>query len=285
MSDVRSLSDSGIHAATAILERLVSYLPSFAAAIVLVFVGWVVAKTMRALAIRTALLIDTVLPRLGLPAGLSRFRVARGSVVVGTVVYWLVLLFFVTTATQVLGLQAFTDWLSKLIDYLPTLIVGLLILTAGWLMSGFAAELMQATVTGLEPGQSAMLERVVRISILVGAILVGADQIGIRITFLAIFIGAIAITVGGGLALAVGFGARGHVANLIAGSPPAAAPPAAANCAHSASDCRAPSAAGLYRGSNPAVRRARRTPARDYGNQPDYRNCRWAGHAACQSVQ
>ena len=216
MSDVRSLSDSGIHAATAILERLVSYLPSFAAAIVLVFVGWVVAKTMRALAIRTALLIDTVLPRLGLPAGLSRFRVARGSVVVGTVVYWLVLLFFVTTATQVLGLQAFTDWLSKLIDYLPTLIVGLLILTAGWLMSGFAAELMQATVTGLEPGQSAMLERVVRISILVGAILVGADQIGIRITFLAIFIGAIAITVGGGLALAVGFGARGHVANLIA---------------------------------------------------------------------
>ena len=216
MSDVRSLSDSGIHAATAILERLVSYLPSFAAAIVLVFVGWVVAKTMRALAIRTALLIDTVLPRLGLPAGLSRFRVARGSVVVGTVVYWLVLLFFVTTATQVLGLQAFTDWLGKLIDYLPTLIVGLLILTAGWLMSGFAAELMQATVTGLEPGQSAMLERVVRISILVGAILVGADQIGIRITFLAIFIGAIAITVGGGLALAVGFGARGHVANLIA---------------------------------------------------------------------
>ena len=216
MSDVRSLSDSGIHAATAILERLVSYLPSFAAAIVLVFVGWVVAKTMRALAIRTALLIDTVLPRLGLPAGLSRFRVARGSVVVGTVVYWLVLLFFVTTATQDLGLQAFTGWLSKLIDYLPTLIVGLLILTAGWLMSGFAAELMQATVTGLEPGQSAMLERVVRISILVGAILVGADQIGIRITFLAIFIGAIAITVGGGLALAVGFGARGHVANLIA---------------------------------------------------------------------
>lgn len=216
MSDVRSLSDSGIHAATAILERLVSYLPSFAAAIALVFVGWVVAKTMRALAMRTALLIDTVLPRLGLPAGLSRFRVARGSVVVGTVVYWLVLLFFVTAATQVLGLQAFTDWLSKLIDYLPTLIVGLLILTAGWLMSGFAAELMQATVTGLEPGQSAMLERVVRISILVGAILVGADQIGIRITFLAIFIGAIAITVGGGLALAVGFGARGHVANLIA---------------------------------------------------------------------
>ena len=216
MSDVRSLSDAGINAATAILERLVSYLPSFAAAVALVFLGWVVAKTMRAFAIRMASLIDTVLPRLGLPGGLSRLRVSRGSVIVGAVVYWLVLLFFVTAATQVLGLHAFTDWLSKLIDYLPTLIVGLLILSAGWLMSGFAADLVQATVTGLEPGQNAMLERIVRVSILVGALLIGADQIGIRITFLAIFFATIAITVGGGVALAVGFGARGHVANLIA---------------------------------------------------------------------
>lgn len=215
MSDVRNLGDPIMSVTSTMLDRLVSNLPNFFAAILLILVGWILARTMKALAIRTALLVDTMLPRLGLPSGVSRMRTARGSAVAGSVMFWVVLLFFVTAATQVLGLQAFTDWLGKLIEYLPTLVAGLLILAAGWLMSGFAADLVQATAKGLEPGQRDVLARIVRVSILVGAILVGADQIGIRITFLAIFVGAVAVTVGGGLALAVGLGAREHVANLI----------------------------------------------------------------------
>lgn len=216
MSDVRSLGDAVVNATSTMLERLATYLPNFVAAILLVLLGWILARMMRALAIRAALLVDTMLPRLGLPGSVSRLRTARGSAMAGGVMFWVVLLFFITAATQVLGLQAFTDWLAKLIDYLPTLAAGLLILAAGWLMSGFAGDLVQATAKGLEPGQRDVLARIVRVSILVGAILVGADQIGIRITFLAIFVGAVAVTVGGGLALAVGLGAREHVANLIA---------------------------------------------------------------------
>ena len=216
MSDARGLGDAVLSASSIMFERLASYLPNFVAATLLVLVGWILARMMRVLAVRGALLLDTLLPRLGLPSGVSRMRTARGSAIAGSVMFWVVLLFFVTAATQVLGLQAFTDWLGKLIDYLPTLVAGLLILAAGWLMSGFAADLVQATARGLEPGQRDILARIVRISILVGAVLVGADQIGIRITFLAIFVGAIAVTVGGGVALAVGLGAREHVANLIA---------------------------------------------------------------------
>jgi len=55
----------------------------------------------------------------------------------------------------------------------------------------------------------------VQVTILTGAILVGADQIGIKITFLALFASAVAAVVGGAIALAVGFGARDYVANLI----------------------------------------------------------------------
>ncbi len=216
MNEMRSLGDSLSHAATTLLDRVTHHLPGVVAAILLLLIGWMFARILRALTKRAMLLIDTMLPRLGLPTGLSHVRAARGSVVAGTIVYWVVLLLFITAATQVLGLQAFTDWLAKLIDYLPTLAVGLLILAPGWLMSGFAADLVQATVPRLEPGQRNMMARIVRVSILVGAILIGADQIGIRITFLAIFVGAIAVTVGGGVALAVGLGSRAYVANLIA---------------------------------------------------------------------
>lgn len=216
MSDGRGFGDAFLGAANTLVERLGAYFPSIVAATLLLLAGWVLARLMRALAARGILLIDTLLPRLGLPAGASRIRAGRSSAVVGAVVFWAVLLVFATAAVQVLGLHAFTDWLGRLVQYLPTLALGLLIIAAGWVVSGFAADLVQAAALRLEPGQRRMLARIVRISILVGAILIGADQIGIRITFLAIFVGAIALTVGGGVAIAVGFGAREHVASLIA---------------------------------------------------------------------
>ncbi len=216
MNEVRGLGEALLNAASTLLERLASYVPGAIAAVLLLLAGWILARILRALTQRAVLLVDAMLPRLGLPASVSQIRAARSSVVAGTVVFWVVLLFFVMAATQALGLKAFTDWLARLIEYLPTLAVGLLILAAGWLTSGFAADLVQATVPRLDPGQRSMLARIVRVTILAGAILVGADQIGIRVTFLAIFVGAVAVTVGGGVALAVGLGSREYVANLIA---------------------------------------------------------------------
>lgn len=216
MNEARGLGEALLRAGSTLLERLAAHLPGILAAILLLVAGWILARILRALTKRALLLVDAMLPRLGLPASVSHVRAARSSVVAGTIVFWVVLLFFAMAATQALGLKAFTDWIAKLIDYLPTLAVGLLILAAGWLASGFAADLVQATVPRLEPGQRGMLARIVRVTILAGAILVGADQIGIRVTFLAIFVGAIAATVGGGVALAVGLGSRDYVANFIA---------------------------------------------------------------------
>lgn len=210
--DVRGLGDTLAQASATMVDRLTAYLPSVVAATLLLVAGWLLAKALRALAIRAVALLDTLLPRVGLP----RQRVARSSPVVGALVFWTVLLLFVTAATQLLGLQAFADWLARVLDYLPTLAAGLLILTVGWLLSGFVADLVEATSTRLEPQQRILLARIVRVTILTGAILIGADQIGIRITFLAIFAAAVVFTIGGGLAIAVGFGAREHVANLIA---------------------------------------------------------------------
>lgn len=200
-----------------LVEHLSAYLPSVVVALLLLIAGWLLAKILRAITVRAVMVIDTLLPRMGLSgAGLPPERIARGAVFVGALVFWTVLLLFVTAATQVLGLRAFADWLARLLDYLPTLAAGLLILAVGWLLSGFVADLVEATATRLEPRQRIMLARIVRVTILVGAVLIGADQIGIRITFLAIFAAAAAFTVGGGVAIAVGFGAREHVANLIA---------------------------------------------------------------------
>jgi small-conductance mechanosensitive channel len=214
MNNMRGLGDALAHAASIIIERIVAYLPSVLGAILLLIVGWALARLLRALTMRAVLLLDKLLSRIGGPSG-ERFRVGRASAVLGTVVFWVVLLFFVGAATQVLGLQAFTDWLARLIDYLPTLIAGVLIIGAGYVVSRFVADLLLATATRLAHTQRLALARVAQVMILVGAILVGADQVGIKITFLAIFAAGAAATIVGGVALAVGFGARDYIANLI----------------------------------------------------------------------
>ena len=198
------------------IDTIVSYLPSVLGALLLLLVGLLLARVLRALTVRAVLLAETLIARLSTQAERGEpLRMRRASAVIGTIVFWGAFLVFVTAATHVLHLTVFTDWLARLVGYLPTLAAGILIVVAGYLLSRFVADLILATSHRLDAPQRALLARVVQVTILTGTILVGADQIGIKITFLAIFFAAVAAIVGGGIALAVGFGARDYVANLI----------------------------------------------------------------------
>jgi small-conductance mechanosensitive channel len=137
--------------------------------------------------------------------------------ILGSIVFWVVLLFFITAATQVLGLDAFTAWLAGVVNYVPTLIAGALIIAAGYLLSRLARDLVLATTAITNPRQRELLGRTIQAIILVTALLVGADQIGIKVTFLVIIAAAAGGTVAASVALALSLGARNYVANLIGG--------------------------------------------------------------------
>ena len=213
---MNDLGEALAAASSGIIENLTSYLPSVLGALLLLLVGWLLARILRALTVRAVLLAETLFVRLSTQAEHAEpLRVRRASTIIGAIVFWGAFLVFVTAATHVLQLTLFTDFLARLVGYLPTLAAGILIVVAGYLLARFVADLILATSHRLEPQQRALLAKVVQVTILTGTILVGADQIGIKVTFLAIFAAAVAAIVGGGLALAVGLGARDYVANLI----------------------------------------------------------------------
>lgn len=207
-----SFADTLDRAFTLTLDRLLEHLPNLVGALVLLGVGWLLARLLRLLTRRATGLLDTMILR---STGRAAWQLGRSGVVLGTVVYWVVLVFFVAAATQTLGLQTFTDWLARLLDHLPTLAAGLLIIVAGWMLSGFVAELVQAAATPLAAPQRTALARIAQGATLVVALLVGADQIGLKVTWIAILAVVIAGTVLSGVTLSVSLGARGFVANLI----------------------------------------------------------------------
>jgi Mechanosensitive ion channel, conserved TM helix/Mechanosensitive ion channel, beta-domain len=215
MNETKQLGEAVKSSGAAIMDAVVTYLPSILGAVVLLLAGWVIARLLRAITVRSVLLLDTLLSRVTKTAGVERLRMARSSTMLGAIVYWIVLLFFVTAATHVLGLQSFTQWLARLLDYLPTLAAGVLIVVAGYVLSRFLADLVQATATRLAPPQRNALARVAQGVVLVTAVLVGADQIGIQVTFIAILVGAIVAAAVGGVTIAVSLGSRDYVSNVI----------------------------------------------------------------------
>ncbi len=189
-------------------ERAGHFLPSILGAILLLLIGWVVARILRTVAIRTAFIVDRMMSRFIATASAERAKLSQSSAkILGSIVFWLVLLFFITAATQMLGLNAFTAWLAGVVNYVPTLFAGALIIAAGFLLSRLARELVVATSAIARPRQRELLGRTVQAIILVTALLVGADQVGIKVTFLMIIAAAAGGTIGASVALALSLGA------------------------------------------------------------------------------
>jgi small-conductance mechanosensitive channel len=201
-----------------LVERANQYLPSILGAFLLLLTGWIVARLLRSIATRAAIIVDRMLSRLMATGSAERARLPFSSAkLLGSIVFWIVLLFFVAAATQVLGLNTFTAWLAGVANYVPTLFAGALIIAAGYLLSRLARDLVMATSAIAGHKQREVLGRTVQAIILVTALLVGADQIGIKVTFLVLMAAVAGGTVATSVALALSLGARTYVANLIGG--------------------------------------------------------------------
>jgi hypothetical protein len=210
---VDSIGTSALDTVEQLLQTLRAQLPSILGAVLLVVAGWLVARLLRLVAARGMQVAEALIDRV--TGRSSRLGERHGAQIVGTVVFWIVLLFFFTAATQVLGLTTFTAWLGRLLDYLPTLAAGALIIAAGLLLSRFVGDLAFAAAKSLPTAQRAALGRLAQGVTLAAAILVGADQVGIRVTWIAVLTLIVLGCLLGGVALAVSLGARGYIANLI----------------------------------------------------------------------
>lgn len=215
MSQTLTIGERFTQLTAGFLDASVANLPSIVGAVLLLLVGWLLAVALRGLLRRSLALLDAGTARLLGEGRAARLRLGRSADVLGTVVFWSVLVFFIAAAAQLLGLSVFAQWLARLIEYLPTLVAGLLIVIAGWLLARFVADLIQSTAVGLAPAQRSAVAQAAQVTILVGALLVGAEQVGIKVTFLAIFAAALLLAVAGGVVVATSLGARTHVANLI----------------------------------------------------------------------
>ncbi|MBA4285692.1 MAG: hypothetical protein C0434_09205 [Xanthomonadaceae bacterium] len=201
---------------SAFLGKASQFFPKLVGALLLLLIGWLIARLLRSIGTNVVMTLERVLSQSSIARTGASVKLPLVSArVLGGILFWLVLLFFVTAATEVMGLEIFTAWLAQLVGYLPTVAAGGLIIAVGVLASRMARQLVEAAPVGDVRAQRELLGRMVQAVILITAILVGADQVGIRVTFLVIMAAVIVAALVGAAALAISLASRSYVANLI----------------------------------------------------------------------
>lgn len=195
----------------ALLVQIGTFLPRFVLALVIVLVGWVVAKIIR-LVIRKALRaanLHVVAQRAGVDGFLERGGMRTDTIgILAGLVYWLVILISLLVAFNSLDLAYASDLLGRIVLFVPRVIVAVLILAFGTYFAGFVGQSLAAYGRSAELRHAELLGRLTRSVILVFVALIALDemQIGgdiIRLTFLILLSGVV-------LALALAFGLGGQ---------------------------------------------------------------------------
>lgn len=194
-----------------------AYLPSLLGAAALLLGGWLIARILRGLILRVGTGMDRLVHAAGVRAGHAQWRIRWPvSRVVAGVVFWVIILFFVTAAAASLGLPTLADWLGRVIAYLPAIVAAGAIVFVGYLLGSLARSAVTGAGTSAGLEQAALLGRLVYLLILALTIIFAIGQIGLDVSLL-VNIATIAVAaVCGGLALAFGLGAGGSVGNIIA---------------------------------------------------------------------
>lgn len=204
-------------AVAASFSGVTAYLPALLAALALMLVGWAAASIARLAFIRSGDVLGSFVERLGGASRRVQTRLTgRAVVLLGNVVFWVVLLLFAAVAARVARIEAFSGWLNEVVGYLPTFIAGILIAFAGFLLSALARDIVRTALGSMGSKDNELAGLAAQAAVLLTAVVIGLDQIGIDVTFLIIIV---AVVLGGALlslAVAFGLGARDFVSNVIA---------------------------------------------------------------------
>lgn len=216
MDDLSAVLENARRVALRSLTEVIDYLPALLGAAILLLAGWGVARLLRAGTNRAGDNINRILDRIFHSGRLATFRLSpRMLSALADIIFWLTLFVFASIAARAAGLTTFAIWLDRVVANLPNLIAGILVIVVGFFIGPIVRDFATAASPAARPAQALLIGKVTQIAVIVIALVIGLDQIGINVTFI---VTVLAIATGvslGGFAIAFGLGARGYVANLI----------------------------------------------------------------------
>jgi len=164
-------------------NEAVAVLPDLLLAVLLLVVGWLIAKLLRRLAIRglRAARVDEIAERSGFDDFLVQGGVEHTTVtLIGGAVYWLILAAVFVALLDALGLRTAEVLLARIGAFVPNLIVATGILVFGTLLARVIGGLVFSYLSNIGSHAAAPIGMLARYAVLVFVLFMAAEQLAIQ---------------------------------------------------------------------------------------------------------
>ncbi|MGI9592574.1 MAG: mechanosensitive ion channel family protein [Myxococcota bacterium] len=216
---LREIQAMIVSMATDTLSVIVSFTPKLLGGLLVLFVGWLLARLVRAVVERSIRAgLDAVLERTGIAQTLERSAISTPpSAIVGQVLFWLIMIGFIMAASNILGMTAVAGAIARIFGYIPSVLSAALVLAAGVFLARFVGNVVSSGAEAANLSYAKGLGAVASMSITVMVGVVTLEQLGVDTQILITVITVTVAALVAGVSLAFALGARDVVRGILAG--------------------------------------------------------------------
>lgn len=202
-----------------VLGQFAAVLPNLAGALAVLLIGWLISRGLRKL-VKTLLSrtgVDQLAERLNQIEIMEKARIRIvPSVLLSKILYYILMLVVALAATDILGIQAVSDLMVDIINYIPNLLTAAIVLFIGLIFADFIKGIVLSTAKSLGIPSANLIANFLFYFLLIAVAMSALGQARIDTEFLATNLTI--IIAGGVAAFAIGYGlaSRDVMANFIA---------------------------------------------------------------------
>ena len=205
----KTIYDSLVFLSSQLLTDIVIFLPKLLMSMLVLVLGSALATTFKKVVVKLleTLRVSSAFKKTPVEHFLKDAEISNKiEEVLGSILYWLVMLVVIHTTVSILGLESLTIILGRVLSYLPTVISAVIILFFGLLISGVVESLVKGAVKSVDGKSARLLGKISSYAVMTVTVLAAISELGIAQEFILIlFIGfVIMLSLGFGLALGLG---------------------------------------------------------------------------------
>lgn len=203
-----------------VVENIAGILPNVLASIIILLVGWLVAKGLDNLARR--LLQKIGFNQMAERAGIMDFLTNAGyphepAWMMGKLIYWLVFFMCILAVADVLQLTIIAVTMQRVVAFIPNIMAVILIIVFGSLLARILSGVVRSAASNVGIEFAELLGKAVNMIVLIMVLVMAFSQLEIESVVLEITFAAILGAFGLAIALTLGLGSRGVAQNILSG--------------------------------------------------------------------